>query len=168
MTEYTHPEERTYAQMLEIAKAISPDARVRAIDYGEQKWEIYIPSEFAPTYDLPESYKGTPAWDLSLLDDGSYGDQLSRWGYKNGYRGLPIEGIADYYNVQCEFSSREYAIASELDKSAGFIPMNEITDWKPITREIAAQYMDHKKTAQAEIREAHHAAVTALNEKWGR
>lgn len=168
MTEYTESEERTYEQMLEIAKAISPDARVRSINYGAMQWEIYISSPYAPNYDLSESYKGTPAWDLSLQDDGSYGDELSRWGYKNGHGSIPIDGVADYYNLMVEFAERKGSIATELHKKAGLVPMSEITDWKSITRETAAQYMENQKIAEKEIADDYREAKVKFQQKWAR
>lgn len=166
MTEYVQPVERTYEEMEAAAKKIHPDARVRMIDYGEQKWEIYIPSDFVPVYHLPERYKDTPAWAASLKNDASYGDELSRWGYKNGYRGLPIEGIADYFNLMMDFSYRKNTLAEDLDRQAELIPMSEIIDWEPITRELASQYMGHRRTAEKALSEPYTAAVKILQEKW--
>jgi hypothetical protein len=168
MTEYTQPEERTYAQMMEIAKKIHPDARVRMIEFVEQKWEIYIPSEFVPVYRLPECYKDTPAWAASLEHDGSYGDELSRWGYKNGYRDLPIEGIADYFNLMSDFAYRKNTLAEDLDRQVGLIPMSEITDWEPISRKLASLYMGHRKIAENVLAESYSAGAKVLKEKWDR
>lgn len=167
MTEYIHPEERTYNQMVEFAKVISPDARVRSVNYGDPKWEIYIPTPFSPSSDLPESFKETPAWKLYLKYDVSYDNELSRWGYKNSHSDLPIEAVADYYNLEIEFANRQYAISSELDEKAGFVPMDKIINWESITREIAEQYIAHRKRASEEVREDYMKAARDLREKWG-
>ena len=168
MTEYVAPEERTYEQMEEAAKKIHPDARVRILDYGQQQWEIYIPSDFVPVFDLPERFKDTPAWQQYQIFDGSHGDLLSRWGNKNGYRDLPIEGVADYFNFIMDFSSRKKALAEDLDTKEGLIPMSKITDWEPITRELATQYMAHRKTASEALEESYSIGLKNLNTKWSR
>lgn len=168
MTEYIAPEERTYEQMMEIAKAISPAARVRAIDFGEQKWEIYIPSEFVPTYELPESYMGTPAWAFAQSYDGTYGNELSRWGYKNGDGSLPIEAHADYYNLQTTFGIRQRKISEERNRAAGLVPMNEVTDWESVTKEMMKQYKEHRNHAEDVVREDYVKELKVLNEKWDR
>lgn len=168
MTDYTPPELRTHAEMLEAAKAISPEARVRVLDYGSQRWEIYIPTPFEPAFDLPDSYKGTPAWEAAQKVDYSHDNELCRWGHKNGYRDLPIEGVADFYNLRSNYGARKEEIAEESDRKAGFIPMSQITDWKPITEPIARQYMSHRDAAAKELAEEWSQNERDLNVKWGR
>lgn len=110
MTEQAiEPAIKTYPEMLEIAKAVSPDADVRLTD-ERNLWEIHIPTDFQPAIELPENLKDTPAWKAFKEPDASYGDVLHRWGFRSGYRNVPLEGIAELYNLEkeiCEIANNK-------------------------------------------------------------
>lgn len=127
---------RTHAEMMVEAAAISPKARVRKSEYFEGQWEIYIPTAYSPVTELPEAYRGTPAWEASQRVDYGHGDELYRWGNKNGHMDSSIEEVADRYNlVSAREQAKQTAIREHL--SANGLDYDTITSSKP-TPEVFA------------------------------
>lgn len=87
---------KTYSEISADAKALHPDAQVRMGDDG--KWEIVIPTQFLESMNVTESWAGTPAEEAFNTMSGGE-DELTRWGYKNGYSEYPLELLAERYNI---------------------------------------------------------------------
>jgi len=93
--------EKTFEEVLAYAQTLHPDATVKSTD--ENTWEVIIPTDFTIPYGLPESYKGTPAWEANEQMEPSSGETvLERWGRKNSHGWSPLVIVADYYNLLCE------------------------------------------------------------------
>ena len=88
----------SYEEMLEKAKLIHPDAEIH-IDDITDSWVITIkPKGVAVSYTLPDSYKGTPAWEAYVDFDSSAESELEIFGERFDSR-LSISQIASEYNV---------------------------------------------------------------------
>lgn len=108
----------SYEEMLEKAKLIHPEATVSNED---DKWVITIkPRAFQVNYRLPETYKGTPAWEAYNTESSGGESELECFGRKNLDWDLSISQIAMEYNVRCE---RQEWVKAEL---VNFRAMNKI------------------------------------------
>lgn len=131
---------KSYEEMMAIAKQISPDAKVRISEFTDT-WEIYIATEFNPSHELPAEYEGTPAWTAHKTPD-SHGDVLTRWANKNSFNHLPIEGVADYYNLREEDAKALVRIWSTmLDEDGTRVedPMNVTEEQRDAYRATSAR-----------------------------
>lgn len=102
--------QKSYSEMVAIAKDIHPDMKVRLVD--ENSWEIYLSTDKIEKTKLSETYKNTAAWDLANSYDSGYGDALLRYRWKNGMSNIPIEGVAEYINLGDE----QYAHAKKIQE----------------------------------------------------
>jgi hypothetical protein len=90
-----------YEEMLEIAKSIHPNARVRpSADISRGTWEIYIPTAVEVVRELPERFDGTPAAFAASNGDSYNTTTLARFSRQHGYERFPIDCAADYYNLE--------------------------------------------------------------------
>jgi hypothetical protein len=92
--------EKTFEEVLAYAQTLHPDATVKSTD--ENTWQVIIPTDFTIPYGLPESYKGTPAWEAYEEQSSGGESVLERWGRKNSHGWSPTVIVADYYNLLCE------------------------------------------------------------------
>lgn len=150
---------KNYREMLEIAKGISSSARVRKLEMNEQ-WEIYIPTEFTADWNLPDNYRDTPAWDAFQEHDYSYGgSKLAQWG-ENRFSDLPIDGIADYYNLETLISIRVDELMQEFEMSTGIklanvktLARNEVVQWQraltKIRDDVRAEFSNQRAALDA-------------------
>lgn len=93
-------ERLSYEEMLEKAKLLHPEATV---SNDNDEWVITIkPRVFQVDYMLPETYKGTPAWEAYNTESSGGESELERFGRKNLGWDLSISEIAIEYNIRCE------------------------------------------------------------------
>ena len=97
--EWTPPERISYEQMKERAAAIHPDAKL-SLSHGE--WVVTIETGVYESHELPERFRGTPAWDkFHESNNGESG--LHEWvDNGGGVRDAPNEVNAEYYNLNYE------------------------------------------------------------------
>lgn len=88
---------KSYTEVLTDAAPIHPDAQVRMGADG--RWEIVIPTPFLESMNVTESWAGTPAEKAFNTMSSGGDDELTRWGYKNGYSEYPLELLAERYNI---------------------------------------------------------------------
>jgi hypothetical protein len=107
---------KTYAEMLEQAKAIHPNARVRLNEFTNC-WDIIIRTQEEEFIGVAESWAGTAAERAYNKANFSHDNELYRWAWKNGLSTQPMELIAEQYNIIAESSRRVWEIVgSQLDK----------------------------------------------------
>lgn len=94
--------EMIYEEMLEVAKSIHPNARVRPSSDRQGYWEIYIPTMFEEVRELPERFDSTPAAEAAELIDSSGVSCLENYARTKGYDKFPLDCAADYYNMDNE------------------------------------------------------------------
>lgn len=138
--------QRTYTEMLAEAKKIHPDMEVRLDLIDHQKWEMFMPTNFIERYGLPESFKGTPAWDMEQERDSGYDNQLQRYRHKNGFDCIPLEGVAEYVNLSHEENTWGSKIRDEKLKEDGIVI--DWKNWKEVSDEDFAKYKAHHKEAE--------------------
>jgi hypothetical protein len=156
---YTPPETKSYDEMIKLAAAISPLAKLRTT--YENTWEIYIPTEFEVVWELPEKYKNTPAWTFN--EEHYAGESgLARWGRKNGQSSLCLEGLADIWNENERFQTLAIAERKRLNDKDG-IDMGDFTD---INREDIAAYKKNDSIASDKFMEEHRERLEAIYDKW--
>lgn len=153
---------QNHEQMMTLARTIHPRATVRVNSFTDT-WEIVIATECSPSYNLPDSYQGTPAWDAAQNHDAGYGDELMRWGYKNGHSGECIEQVADYFNLQHNhLIERKNLIEKRLAENG--------IDYKtidPQNEEHRRIWKEAQTEAQTSLNEKTRRDMHELNEKWG-
>ena len=109
--------EMIYEEMLEVAKSIHPNARVRpSADISRGTWEIYIPTTVEVVRELPERFNGTPAEFAANNGDSYHTTTLAQFARQNGYDKLPIDCAADYYNLELE---QKHDFQRALDNNGG-------------------------------------------------
>lgn len=151
---------KSYADMLAIAKQISPDAQLRKVEYNDT-WEIYIETEFSPTATLPAEYEGTPAWEAAQVPD-SHGDLLTRWANKSGRGHMPIECVADYYNFRAEYDKELLRHTSAILDAENA----DIDDFRNATLEQLDTYRILTKKAKDKTDDAMALRWDELKKKW--
>lgn len=92
MTQETASE--SYESVLAKAKSVFPNAEVTASD---GQWVINTGVEELREPD--ESWRGTPAEDAHNTYEASYGSDLERWAYKNGFGYASLHEAALAYNA---------------------------------------------------------------------
>lgn len=152
---------KNYAQMRELAEAISPKAKVRKKG-SEDIWEIYIPTDFHIDVNLSEDYKGTPAWDAYNQYDAKYGNELERWSDYSGYDELPVEAVADFYNCEIAASSRAAELLDAAQKETGISP--EVRD--KLSKEQIRLWFEMKKEARKTADLEFQGSMDEINKKW--
>lgn len=135
--------QRSYTEMLAEAQKIHPDMKVRLDLIDHQQWEMYMPTAFIERHDLSESFKGTPAWQWQEERDSGYGNQLQRYRHKNGFDCVPLEGVAEYVNLNHEESAWGNSILDEKLKEDGIV-----IDWSNISDEVFRKYKAHRAEAE--------------------
>ncbi|MBC9704862.1 MAG: hypothetical protein H9W81_07780 [Enterococcus sp.] len=149
----------SYELAVEQAKAISPLAKVRLTRHGEA-WEICIPSNFLSPATLPETYRGTPAWEKYNEPNGLYPNALLSWANYRKMLDKPIEYIADYYNLSQIQGEEMQKFAKELHKETGIADL----DWDgEVSNEQFSQYKKNIETAKTMIDPT---GRHLLDEKW--
>lgn len=138
--------QRSYTEMLEAAKKIHPDMQVRLDLIDHQKWEMYMPTEFIERHNLPESFKGTPAWEMQEERDSGYDNQLQRYRHKNGLDCVPLEGVAEYINLNYEENAWGSKIRDERLMQEGIVI--DWKDWKNVSDEDFLKYKKYHKEAE--------------------
>lgn len=92
--------QRSYSEMLVEAQKIHPDMKVRLVD--ENGWEMFMPTAFIERYELSDEFQGTVAWEWYESRDSGYDNALQRYRHKNGFNSIPLEGVAEYVNLNHE------------------------------------------------------------------
>jgi hypothetical protein len=99
--------------MIAEAQKIHPDMKVR-LTMDESGWEMYMPTPYTEHYELDERFKGTAAWEMYEERDSGYDNSLERYRYKNGYRGVPLAGVAEYINLRSDQQAWAAPVAERL------------------------------------------------------
>jgi hypothetical protein len=156
---------RNHDEMLAEAKKIHPDMRVRLIDQGECKWEMYMPTPYTGHISLNEKYKGTEAWNYYESRDAGYDNELERYRYKQGYSHLPIEGVAEIINLKHEQHVWAAEVAEQLHAENGSGITNE--QWQgEVTNEQFTAYTATQRKVAGMMETEFSAKWDALREKW--
>lgn len=127
--------QRSYTEMLAEAQKIHPDMKVRLDVFTHSEWEMFMPTPFIERYELPDDFKGTHAWELYEERDSGYDNSLQRYRHKNGFDGVPLEGVAEYVNLNHEQNAWGTEVMNRLLKENGIV-----IDWNNITKEIMHSY----------------------------
>jgi hypothetical protein len=107
---------KTYAEMLEQAKAIHPDARIRLNEFTNC-WDIIIRTQEEEHIGVADSWAGTAAERAYNKANFGHDNELYRWAWKNSMSTQPMELIAEQYNIIAESRRRVWKIVgSQLDK----------------------------------------------------
>lgn len=106
------------------AKKIHPDAKAR-LDETERTWVVEIPTKFEETYEVTDTWAGTPAEELFKKWAGDC-DSLTDWADHASYRYEPLEIIAMRYNLGVEYHRHLDAISDVKLVAAGFPVYNEL------------------------------------------
>lgn len=136
--------QKSYAEMMAIALAIHPDMKVRLTQFDYSGWEMYMPTSFIEKYDLPDEFKGTVAWEMYEERDSGYDNSLQRYRHKNGFDSIPLEGVAEYVNLNHEQNAWGTEVLNQLLKDNGIV-----IDWKNITKETMHSYNVFRDEASA-------------------
>lgn len=134
--------QKSYAEMLEMAQKMHPDMKVRLDQFTHTEWEFYMPTQFIEKYELPEEFKGTVAWEWNEERDSSYDNQLQRYRHKNGFNSVPLEGVAEYVNLNHEENAWGHAVLNKLLEEDGIV-----IDWDNITKTVFRKYEKHRDEA---------------------
>lgn len=161
MPKYDEEHIKSYSQMMEIARSISPDAKVRKHDFNDS-WEIYIPTEFTANHNLPEEYKDTPAWDAEHNYDARYGSDLGCWAENRGLEQYPIEAVAELYNLSHKQMIRQQELLSAFENESGIYPKN----YETLLAGQAKRWSDKNNEFKDQAREELKDEWAALNKKW--
>lgn len=137
------PESRSKTQMIAEAKQVHPDATARLNEFTNT-WEIIITTPYVDSYTLDDRFIGTPAWDAFNEQEASYGDNLSRWGYKNGHGEESLESLAEIFNAHIEERKRKLQLADAYLAEKGLKPFEEMTadELNNLSDEVHKQYME--------------------------
>lgn len=162
----------TYDEMVALATSMHPDMKVRVIDEGAgREWEFYfLPAKNVP-FELPESFRGTPAWDAYEKRDSGYDTELWRWQHNLGYDMMPNEGVGEMYNFQSE---RGKFVRKEIERLDAITGINSF-DWDewPKDTDGSNEYftlMRQHQAAASELADKDETLTTkyaALENKWG-
>lgn len=156
------PVRKSYAEMLEIAKKLSPEARLRLDSSGI--WEIYLSTDYAMSLDLPESYRDTPAWLSHLTPDpGRERSCLEAWASRNGIKNMPIEAMADYLNQEERAQDLMQAELEKLNTETGV----DTSDWNTVDEAGFEQYEKNRDSVEKQFREQFTNERKVLETKWG-
>lgn len=134
--------QKSYSEMLEMAQKMHPDMKVRLDQFTHAEWEFYMPTQFIERYELPEEFKGTVAWEWNEERDSSYDNQLQRYRHKNGFNSVPLEGVAEYVNLNHEENAWGHAVLNKLLEEDGIV-----IDWNNITKTVFRKYEKHRDEA---------------------
>lgn len=165
---------RTHSEMLEEAKKIHPDMKVRFGADGET-WEFYMPTTFTENHELPQKYEGTPAWECYKSRDSSYDNELERYRYKQGYQGMSLEGVAELINLKEEEQKWARPVIEKLMEEQGVSEEMFSQMWKdnPTTEEeidksneIFSKYQNCRREAGKMMTAEFEAKWAALRDKW--
>lgn len=149
----------SYELAVKQAKEISPWAKVRLAEDG-LAWQITIPTGILSPFRLPDSYRGTPAWDAYNEPNIAFQNALMSWANRKKMLGRPLEYIADYYNLSQTEGAEMAVFAKELHKETGVADL----DWPgEVTNEQFSQYEDNMNKAAAMVDQTNR---KALDEKW--
>lgn len=118
--------QRSYSEMLAEAKKIHPDMQVRLDSIYEDKWEMFMPTEFREKFELSDRFKGTAAWDMQESFEGGYGNELERYRHKQGFSHVPLEGLAEYINLSHEAHLRFNEVMNEMLQVRNLKPIEDI------------------------------------------
>lgn len=134
--------QKSYTEMLEMAQKMHPDMKVRLDQFTHSEWEFYMPSKFIERYELPEESKGTVAWEWYEERDSGYDNQLQRYRHKNGFDGVPLEGVAEYVNLRHEENAWGTAVLNQRLAEEGIV-----IDWDNISEPVFRKYEKHREEA---------------------
>lgn len=150
----------SYEMAVEAAKAMSPYAKVRIAD-GSTRWEACIPTGVLAPSTLPDSYRGTPAWEKYQKPNGLYPNDLLSWANYNKILDKPLEYIADYYNLSQIEGEEMSVFAKKFHEETGVADL----DWGggEISNDDFSTYTDNIRKASALIDPINR---RNLDEKW--
>lgn len=152
--------QRSYSEMLVEAQKIHPDMKVRLVD--ENGWEMFMPTAFIERYELSDDFKGTVAWEWYESRDSGYDNALQRYRHKNGFDSTPLEGVAEYVNLNHEENAWGTEVLNQLLKDNGIV-----IDWDTITKEIFRKYEQFRDEASALANVEFASKRLALRDKFG-
>lgn len=154
---------RTYTEMIAEAKKIHPDMQVRVTDFGDSQWEMFMPTAFHESHELPDEYKGTAAWTQYEDYDSKYDNALQRYRHNAGLDSIPLEGVAEVVNLKAEQQQWGSVIQQQLHSMAG-------TDfgWDgEVTNEQFSAYRNVQAKVAQRIEAEFAEKWAALEKKWG-
>jgi hypothetical protein len=154
--------QRSYTEMLAEAQKIHPDMKVRLTEFDENSWEMYMPTAFIEKYELSEEFKDTPAWEMYKERDSGHDNSLQRYRHKCGMDRVPLEGVAEYVNLNQEEQVWGIAVLNKLLKDNGIV-----IDWDNITKETASKYGKFRKEASVLANTEFESKRQALKDKYG-
>jgi hypothetical protein len=155
---------RTYSQMLAEAKKIHPDMKLR-LAMDEDTWEMYMPTPYTEHYELDEQYKGTRAWEWHEERDYSHDTVLQRYRYKNGFRNVPLAGVAEYVNLVAEQQEWAGPVQERLHAENGSGIAEK--EWAEVTNEKFEAYTATQEKVNELMQAEFKDKWAALREKWG-
>lgn len=162
----SEPKTKTFAEMLAYAKTIHPDATIRLEDSCDT-WQIVIETDISQSWQVDETWKGTPAEEAYNTPDSGGEDVLNRWARKNGHGSEPLALVAEQYNINHDSQVWAQTRLDELLVEAGHLPMLEMIAGREITHEDFVIYNGFR-TAVGEMMTVQFAArQEALNLKLG-
>jgi hypothetical protein len=154
---------RTHEQMLAEAQKIHPDMKLR-LGIDGNSWEMYMPTPYSEHYELDEKYRGTRAWEWYEERDYSHDNALQRYRDKNGFRGVPLAGVAEYVNLNAEQQEWAGPVSDRLHSENG----SGITEdeWANISREKFDAYEATQKQVNELMQAEFKDKWEALRNKW--
>lgn len=151
----------SYDEIVAHAKSMHPNASVSLSSLGGH-WMISIDTDIEVNEDLPDDFKGTPAWDLYMQFNSSYNNELHHWGDNNGHGWLPIEGIATMFNM----NAKKNAIFKEYVNEKSLAVLGEPFDWDNATNETFTAYKAIREEANVICAEAMADEQAAFDAYW--
>ena len=156
--------QRNHDEMLAEAKKVHPDMRVRLV--GSSEWEMYMPTPYTESNQLAERFRSTHAWVMDESNDASYGSELERFRYKNGYSSYPLEYTAEFVNLKHEQNEWFVAEQEKAYAAEGASDLLDFEAFKDFTNDQYETFLRIREQVQAKMKEVFAEKWAAFKERW--
>ena len=114
----------TFYDMLARVQVDYPDAR---LSLSDDRWHLVIDTGVGEAFTLSERFRGTPAWEMLASYEGGE-SSLHRWAWNNGYSSLPLDIVAEYFNLRSEEERLQREWLDQKIIELGLRPFDEMLD----------------------------------------
>jgi hypothetical protein len=156
------PKKLTYDEMLSVVRSIHPEMKLRVTGPNKDEWEMFLTTNHIQPSELSDRFKDTPASELLNRAYSGFDNALESYRHKNGLGGLPLDGVAEHYNLYAEQQNWGIAVQTRLLHEDG-------TDFSWDGEVTNEQFSAYKKTI-SKVRKLMDAEFkdkwNALKDKW--
>lgn len=151
----------SYDEALAYAKTLHPNATV-SLNGSYDTWAISIETNIDVDMKLPAHFDGTPAAVAYAQWESSCDNELLRWASTNGYGWVPLDGLAEIYNLEEKKKTAYYkeVTARQLETFGGSF------DWDNADNDTFSAYTAIISETQLKVKAKFAKKQAAWDKKW--